>query len=347
MKMWSSFRLVPAALLLLTACVHQPISLPRTPVTAAPPPATGYLARDDVRQFIVDVAGRQSLEKSWLEQAFAGAHRRQPILDAIAKPYEAKPWYQYEPLFLSEARIAGGLDFWNAHAELLAKAETQYGVPARIIVAILGVETFYGRQRGGYPVMDALTTLGFDYPPRAPFFRSELEQYLLMCHEQSFDPLTLMGSYAGAMGAPQFMPDSFRQYAVDFDGDGKRDLWNDWADIIGSVANYFQQHGWQGDGVLAVPAALAAGAQPPATLQVSTVGALRQAGVMLTQGLDDGAEAMLVALEEEHETRYWVVLHNFRVITQYNKSPLYAMAIVELADAVADRRTAELHVAPP
>lgn len=292
------------------------------------------------------VVQKDGLDRSWVEHALKGAHRRQVVIDAITKPYEAKPWFQYEPLFVNDSRIDGGVAFWNRENGYLQKAEAEYGVPPEIIVAIVGVESYYGRQHGGYPVIDSLSTLAFDYLPRAAFFRGELEQFLIMCHEQSLDPLVPMGSYAGAMGAPQFMPDSFRQYAVDFDADGRRDIWGDWADIIGSVANYFHLHGWQANGLVAVPAAIAEGVTPPTALTPTTVGALRAAHVTLSAGVPDGAEAVLVALQGDKEMHYWVGLHNFRVITQYNKSPLYAMAVIQLGIAVEQRREAESHYGP-
>ena len=333
--------------LLLTGCAHHPVVPGSAARTSAPPVATGYLSRPEVQQFIDGVVEKDGLDRPWVRDAFAGARRRQAVIDAITKPYEAKPWYQYEPIFVNDARVAAGTAFWDQQQTLLDKAEAQYGVPAGILVAIVGVESYYGRQHGGYPVMDALTTLSFDYPPRASFFQGELEQFLLMCREQSLDPLKPMGSYAGAMGTPQFMPDSYRQYAVDFDGDGKRDIWDDWADILGSVANYFHEHGWQKDQLIVVPAAIKLGDEPPTALAPTTAGALRQAGVVMTTGIPDDAEAVLVALQGESETSYWVGLHNFRVITQYNKSPLYAMAVVQLANAIAQRRAAEGRHAPP
>ncbi|HEV7166067.1 MAG TPA: lytic murein transglycosylase B [Gammaproteobacteria bacterium] len=333
-------------LLLLAACAHQP-PLHLQSSTPAPASATAYVARADVQHFVDYVVTKDSFERPWVERAINGAHRRQAVIDAITRPYESKAWYQYEPLFVTDARIDGGVAFWNKEDTNLQKAEAEYGVPAEIIVAIVGVESFYGRQHGGYPVIDSLTTLAFDYPPRATFFQGELEQFLIMCREQSLDPLTPMGSYAGAMGAPQFMPDSFRQYAVDFDADGKRDIWGDWADIIGSVANYFHLHGWQANGLIVVPAAIREGVMPPAPLDPTTVGALRAAQVVLSSGIDDATEGELVALQGDSEMHYWVGLHNFRVITQYNRSPLYAMAVVQLATAIAERRAAENRLAPP
>ena len=299
-----------------------------------------------MQQFVDRVVSKDGLDRTWVEHAIKGAHKRQAVIDAITKPYEAKPWFQYEPLFVNDSRIDGGVAFWNRESTPLQKAEVEYGVPAEIVVAIVGIESFYGRQHGGYPVIDSLTTLAFDYPPRATFFQGELEQFLIMCHEQSLDPLDPMGSYAGAMGAPQFMPDSFRQYAVDYDADGKRDIWGDWTDIIGSVANYFHLHGWQPNGLIVVPAALQKGAPEPTPLQPTTVGALRAAHVVMSAGVPDDAEAVLVGLQGQDETHYWVGLHNFRVITQYNRSPLYAMAAVQLASAVAERRAAQNRFGP-
>ncbi|MGH8282974.1 MAG: lytic murein transglycosylase B [Gammaproteobacteria bacterium] len=317
------------------------------PASAQPSPA-GYAARPEVQQFIVRLVQQDGFDKPWLEKVFNSAQRRDSILAAIARPYEAKPWYQYKPLFVTPARINAGVTFWDAHRALLDKAQQQYGVSPDIIVAILGVESFYGRQKGGYPVLDALTTLSFDYPPRAGFFQAELEQYLLMCREHAFDPPSLMGSYAGAMGAPQFMPDSYRQYAVAFDGRGQPDIWNDWADIIASVANYFQLHGWQADGLVAVPAALpSVVAQTPATLTPTTVGALRSAGLEVSQGLANDTPAMLVPLQLENGIEYWLGMHNFRVILAYNKSPLYAMAVYDLATRISDARAREGQSAPP
>ncbi|MGH8378397.1 MAG: lytic murein transglycosylase B [Gammaproteobacteria bacterium] len=326
----------------------KPIQARHAAPVAAQPVTVGYAARPDVQQFIARLVQQDGFDKAWLEKAFDSAHRRDSILAAIAKPYEAKPWYQYKPLFVTPARINAGVAFWDAHSALFDKVQRQYGVSPAIIAAILGVESFYGRQKGGYPVLDALTTLSFDYPPRADFFQGELEQYLLMCREHAFDPPFLMGSYAGAMGAPQFMPDSYRQYAVVFDGQGQPDIWNDWADIIASVANYFQLHGWQAGGLVAVPAALpSVVAQTPATLAPTTVGALRRGGVVVSRGLADDTPAILVPLQLEHGTEYWLGLHNFRVILQYNKSALYAMAVYDLATRIAEVRAQEKQSAPP
>ncbi|MGH8320908.1 MAG: lytic murein transglycosylase B [Gammaproteobacteria bacterium] len=345
----ASTRILILAACLSSACSHvvKPVQIRHAAPAATQPAPAGYAARPEVQQFIARLVHQDGFDKAWLEKAFDSAHRRDSILAAIAKPYEAKPWYQYKPLFVTPARINAGAAFWDAHSALLDKVQQQYGVSPAIIVAILGVESFYGRQKGGYSVLDALTTLSFDYPPRASFFQGELEQYLVMCREHAFDPPSLMGSYAGAMGAPQFMPDSYRQYAVVFNGQGQPDIWNNWADIIASVAHYFQLHGWQADGLVAVPAALPSiVAQAPAALAPTTVGALRSDGVVVSRGLADDTPAILVPLQLEHGTGYWLGLHNFRVILQYNKSPLYAMAVYDLATRIAEVRTQGKQNAP-
>ena len=306
-----------------------------------------YSLRPDVQVFINRLVQQDGFDRQWLEKTLAAARKNAAILATIAKPYESKPWYQYKSLFVNETRVNAGVDFWDAHAQELGSAQQHYGVPASIIVAILGVESFYGHQKGGYPVLNALTTLAFDYPSRATFFQNELEQYLLMCREQSFDPVAPMGSYAGAMGVPQFMPDSYRQYAVTTVSGGHPDIWNNWADIIDSVANYFHIHGWQSGGLVALPAALPAKNTIPATLTPTTIGTLRQQGVIVSAGLTADTPVILVPLQLQNDIQYWIGFDNFRVITQYNKSPLYAMAVFDLSARIAEMRALEGHDAPP
>jgi membrane-bound lytic murein transglycosylase B len=334
------------SLLLLAACAHQPLTPKTSGPTAAPAGVTGYASRPEVRQFMGKVVQKDGFDPAWVLRAFQGAQKRQSIIDAMTRPAESKPWFQYQAIFVNDNRINAGAAFGDQHAELLQQAEAKYGVDADIVMAIIGVESLYGKQHGGYPVIDALTTLSFDYPSRQTFFQTELEQFLVLCREQDLDPLKPMGSYAGAMGAPQFMPDSFRTYAVDFDGDGKRDIWEDWPDIIGSVANYFHLHGWKENALPVVPAGVPKDAILP-TAVPTTVGALRQLGVIVSDGLPDDAEAVLIALQDQDGTEYWVGLHNFRVITQYNKSPLYAMAVIRLANAISQKRAVENHAPPP
>jgi len=332
--------------LLLAACAHQPLTPKTTGPSLAPAGVTGYASRPEVRQFIDKVVQKDGFDPAWVEKAFQGAQKRQSIIDAMTRPAESKPWFQYQGIFVTDSRIAAGAAFWDQHAQLLQQAEAKYGVDADIVLAIIGVESLYGKQHGGYPVMDALTTLSFDYPSRQTFFQSELEQFLVLCREQGLDPLKPMGSYAGAMGAPQFMPDSYRTYAVDFDGDGKRDIWEDWPDIVGSVANYFHLHGWKENALVIVPAGVPKDAILPSAVP-TTAGALRQLGVIVSDGISDDSEAVLIGLQDQDGMEYWVGLHNFRVITQYNKSPLYAMAVIQLANAISQKRAAEGHDAPP
>lgn len=309
--------------------------------------AQDYSLRPDVQAFIKRLVQQDGFDKQWLERTLAAARKNTAILAAIAKPYESKPWFQYKLLFVNDARVNAGAKFWDMHAQELADAQQHYGVPASIIAAILGVESFYGHQKGGYRVLDALSTLAFDYPPRATFFQNQLQQYLLLCREQSFDPTSLTGSYAGAMGVPQFMPDSYRQYAVTTVSGNHPDIWNNWADIIDSVANYFQIHGWQPGGLVSLPAALPAKSSIPPLLAATTIGSLRQQGVIVSDGLAADTRVILVPLQMENAIQYWVGFDNFRVITQYNKSPLYAMAVFDLSVRIKEMRALEGHDAPP
>jgi membrane-bound lytic murein transglycosylase B len=309
--------------------------------------AQGFSAQqmEEIDRFIGQMAEQHDFPRQELEQLFAQAAHQPRIIDAITRPAESKPWYQYRPIFVTEQRINAGVTFWQENSELLARAEAQYGVPAHIIVAIIGVETFYGRHKGGYRVLDALSTLGFDYPPRGQFFRSQLEQFLLMAREEKRDPLEFSGSYAGAMGMPQFIPGSFRSYAVDFDGDGRRDLWENRADIIGSVANYFSRHHWRTGEPVAGRAGLK-GKAPQEMLEKGlspsiTPAELKAAGIAPLSPLDGVDKAALLALDSTPEQQeYWITLHNFYVITRYNRSPLYAMAVYQLSEAIRTTRAA-------
>lgn len=280
---------------------------------------------------------QEGFTRTELDRMFDGVTRQQKILDAIARPAESKDWHEYRPIFITDARIEAGANFMRTHAATLARAEREFGVEARIIAAIIGVETFYGRTTGSWRVIDALATLGFDYPPRSAFFASELEHFLRLAREEAIDPQTVQGSYAGAMGGGQFMPSSYRAYAVDFDGDGKRDLWSSWDDVIGSVANYLARHDWRHGEVIAVPAAVPDGVTPPLDAQGMekfNAGSLRERGVVFSEGVGNDTEVRLVALQHEDELVYWIGLHNFGVINRYNRSALYAMAVIDLARAI-------------
>ncbi len=302
--------------------------------------AAGATDPERLRQdFITEMTSRHGFDAATLERLLAQAEVKQSILEAIARPAEKRlDWGQYRKIFLTRERIRGGLRYWQRHADTLARAEQRYGVPPEIIVAIIGVETRYGRHAGRYRVLDALSTLGFHYPPRAAFFRRELGEFLLLAREEGVDPTTLLGSYAGAMGKPQFIPSSFRAYAVDFDSDGRRDIWKNDADVIGSVANYFARHGWRrGEPVARRVRALArvsgtlaeAGYKPH-----TTVGRLLADGLRLATPLPESLPAALLALRDGERTEHWVVLNNFYAITRYNHSPLYAMAVFQLADSL-------------
>lgn len=308
---------------------------------ASSPSSAGYVQRDEFRRFVDEMVARHDFSSTRLTSLFSQVKPRPDIIEAISNPAEAKPWYQYRPIFVTESRVRGGVEFWRNHAETLARAERVYGVPAQVIVAIIGVETRYGRHKGRYPVLEALSTLAFDYPPRSRFFRSELEHYLLLTREEGIDPLSLTGSYAGAMGGPQFISSSYRRYAVDFDGDGRRDLWDSYADMIGSIANYFAVHGWRPGEPIAAPARVDGtdykrlqdlGLQPKHSLRQ-----MREHGITPQTDLAGEQPAALITLETRGEPEYWLGLHNFYVITRYNHSALYAMAVYQLSQEIAEQ----------
>lgn len=300
--------------------------------------------RDDHAAFIDEMVAKHGFEREPLATLFRGLDTRQDIIDAITRPAEALPWHRYRNIFLTDARADGGVKFWNEYAGTIERAAERFGVAPEVIVAIIGVESNYGRIQGRYPVIEALATLGFDYAPRAAFFKSELEHFLLLAREEGIDPASVNGSYAGAMGSPQFISSSYRAYAVDFDESGRRDLWNSWPDIIGSIANYFHRHRWRAGESVAHPATLKdPAAAELATRQLdtqTTVGALRAAGVEFEASLADDMPANLLMLEASAEggAEYWVTLHNFWVITRYNRSPLYSIAVHRLAQEIVRRR---------
>lgn len=297
------------------------------------------------RAFVDEMVSRHGFERAELTTLLEDAQFQEGIITLITRPAESKPWYEYRAIMVTPDRVEQGVEFWQRNAKTLQRAEVEFGVPPQIITAILGIETRYGRNTGRHRVLDALFTLGFGYPRRASFFRSELEQFLLMVREERLDPRTLTGSYAGAMGRSQFMPSSFRAYAVDFDGDGRRDLWGSDADAIGSIANYLARNGWhRGEGV-ALPASgvdsshrrfLEAGLKPSLTL-----GELAGAGIRVAaDGLPADTPCSLFDLSEESGPAYWAGLQNFFVITRYNRSELYAMAVYQLSREIAQSHAA-------
>lgn len=298
--------------------------------------------RPEIETFIGEMVARHGFEQAGLESILGAARFQPAIIDAISRPATSRPWYEFRPIFVNPRRIAGGVDFWNSHAGTLERAHREFGIPEEIITAVMGVETIYGAQTGKHRVLDALTTLAFDYPKRAGFFRDELEQYLLMGREQGADVLNIRGSYAGAIGIPQFMPSSYRRYAVDFDGDGRIDLSGSMADAIGSVANYLKSFGWEAGQTVAVPAlvngenyrnALFSGSKPLYTLQE-----MRKLGVMTRADIPRDRPVTLVELANNNGNEYWLGFNNFFVITRYNRSVHYAMSVWQLAEEIRAAR---------
>ena len=339
--------LVPVAAVLLGVLLAA--GALRAGATPAP-----YSARTDVRAFIDQLAAEQGFEREALRRLFAKVRYQPAIVAAMERPLLAPPkWYEYAPPFVTPARVDAGVAYWANNALDLARAQERYGVPAEIIVAILGVETFYGKVTGRYRALDALSTLAFDYPRRSAFFRAELRDFLVLTREIGMSPLAAKGSFAGALGVPQFMPGSYRNYAVDFDGDGRADLWTSAADVVGSVANYLARHDWHPgqpvllaarladetrdlvlrrlDGGLSerrTPEAWAADGvtmvDPPERLAPDPV------GLLLLEERTDGTEG----------ASFWIACNNFYVLTRYNRSRLYAAAVWELAKAISAARDA-------
>ena len=290
------------------------------------------------REKVIANAVEQGVDREWAAALLDQAERKQSILDAISRPAEkTKPWYDYRKIFLTDKRAQEGVVFLQQHAETLAEVSDKTGVSASVITAIIGVETFYGRITGSYRVVDALATLAFDYPKRSPFFTRELENFLVLAYESGKDPLTLKGSYAGAMGYGQFMPSSYRAYAVDHDGDGLVDIWTNADDAIASVANYFLRHGWQSGAEVIVPAnydgvssELFEGGLKPTV----TVGELAEQGFAPRSSTDVSLMATPLRLEGEEGYEYWLCLDNFYVITRYNHSAMYALSVWQLSQEI-------------
>lgn len=305
--------------------------------------ADSYEGHPQALALVDELVAEEGFERQELLALFADANRQQSILDAIARPAEkTKPWYEYRAIFLTDLRERRGREFFAEHRETLERAERETGVPAEIIVAVIGVETQYGRITGSYRVLDALSTLAFDYPRRSTFFTAELKNFLLLTRDQGFDPRDLKGSYAGAMGYGQFMPSSYRSYAIDFDGDGRIDIWNNPVDAIGSVANYFKRHGWRA-GEQVISAASVSGepgdewfVRSRADLKPRfTLAEFTAAGIRPRDELDPEALAIAMDFQLEDGLEYWLGLHNFYVITRYNHSAMYAMSVYQLSQRLA------------
>jgi membrane-bound lytic murein transglycosylase B len=298
------------------------------------------VSRDDVAEFIDSMVQEHDYDREDLERILAAAEIQASILEKIAKPAERTlTWADYRPIFMTKERVNAGAVFWREHRSELARISEETGVPIEIMVGIIGVETYFGRITGGNRVIDALTTLAFDYPPRSKFFRGELVAFLLLVREEQIDASEPFGSYAGAMGRPQFMPSSFRAYAVDATGDGKRDIWNNWSDVAGSIANYFNEHGWQSGLAVTTQASLSSrftGTPPENILKATeTVRSLSDAGVLFATGLPNDSAAQLLTFEGADGTEHWIGFHNFFVITRYNHSTMYALAVHQLGQEIA------------
>lgn len=299
-----------------------------------------------IPEFIDEMVAKHQFKRGELKMLFAHAQYKPSVIDAISRPATIKPWLEYRASFVNKQRIQHGLEFWRKYALALKRAEKRYGVPQEIIVAIIGVETIYGKNAGTFRTIDALTTLAFDYPRRAEFFCSELENYLLLAREQRFNLLKIHSSYAGAMGIPQFMPSSYRKYAVDFNGNHKIDLLHENVDAIGSVANYMQGYGWIGT----------AGAQPPVAVQAKivkkawigeiskprTLQEWSSVGIAPQVDLPPELPARLADYTVENGKELWLVFNNFEVITRYNNSDFYAMSVFQLAEELKAARKASV-----
>jgi membrane-bound lytic murein transglycosylase B len=304
-------------------------------------------AADSRRALADELAAAHRLDPDRVAAVLAGAKYQQGIIDAISRPAEAKPWKAYRPIFMTEKRINDGRAFLAQHREALAKVEADTGVPAEMIVAIIGVETSYGRITGSYRVIDALYTLGAHYPPRQTFFRSELGHLFALAEEEQLDIPALKGSYAGAMGLGQFMPSSYRAYAVDGDGDGRRDLFGSLPDVFASIANYFVAHGWKPGQPVAVPALLDGEAFSPGSLEARfDLAELGERGYRPRDPLDVDLPATVLNLEGEGGAEHWIAFQNFYVISRYNRSQLYSLAVYQLSRSLVHGAADPVSIAP-
>jgi membrane-bound lytic murein transglycosylase B len=297
--------------------------------------------RNNIQNFIITMVEKHGFDGNDLSSILSKAESKEKILEAISRPAEKRlTWNEYRNIFIKDERVKAGANFWLEHKQILENISQETGVTIEILVGIIGVETYFGRFTGGYRVIDALSTLAFDYPKRSAFFTKELEAYLLLTREESMDPFAATGSYAGAMGSPQFMPSSYRAYAIDSDGDDKRDIWTNWSDVIGSVANYFIEHGWQQGNQIIVPAKIGQLDSAPkikgGLKATETVKVLKEKGIIFDTTMKDDHPSELLYLEQENANNYWVAFHNFFVITRYNHSTMYALAVHQLGQEIAN-----------
>jgi len=291
-----------------------------------------------VNAFSKKVAKENKLDEKVISGLLKQAKMQQSIIDAMNRPAEKKKaWYEYRAIFLKDKRIKGGIEFWQKHRKTLGIVSKDTGVPIEIIVAIIGVETNYGGNKGSYRVLDALYTLAFHYPKRSKFFTSELEKFFVLISKEKISATETLGSYAGAMGFGQFMPSSYLMYSIDFDKDGKRDLLNNIDDAIASVANYFKVHGWKKGKAVVLQAQSTKNSTKLAKQDLKpskTVKQLKKLGYTVNQKLDDNVKVSFIQLQQKDNIEYWFALHNFYVITRYNHSEMYAMAVYQLANEI-------------
>lgn len=304
-----------------------------------------YASRPEVRQFAEELAAEhEHITVEELMSAFEKATYKQNIIDAISRPAEKTlNWDEYQDIFLTKRRVQAGKRFMSKYSDELDAARDRYGVPPEIITAIIGVETMYGSNRGSFKVLDALTTLAFDYPPRSSFFKSELRHFFLLAREEKQQVTDVLGSYAGAMGYGQFIPSSYRHYAVDFDDDGVRDIWNNPVDAIGSVANYLHEHGWRAGDHVALPVDIGNSNIDTELFDTPlkpsrTAGELSGYGIRSRIDLDADEKVSPMKLKGKNGDEYWLGLKNFYVITRYNHSRLYAMAVYQLSERLVSER---------
>ncbi|HYF98043.1 MAG TPA: lytic murein transglycosylase B [Coxiellaceae bacterium] len=294
-----------------------------------------------MQSFINQMVQNQHFDRKTLTTLFKQVELQPSIIKSITTPYEAQPWYKYRSHFLNQARIEGGVNYWKKNRKFLEAAQQRYGVDPAIIVGIIGVETNYGNLIGHYRVIDALSTLAFNYPPRSKFFTEELKEYLLMCRQQGINPLSLKGSYAGAFGIPQFMPSSSRRFAVAYNPNSIIDISNKHEDAIMSVANYFKTNHWQLGSPVATPVSIQGSAYKnvlESKVQLNySLAQLKQDGVRTSSTLQAQPRASLIELQDENAPEYWVVFPNFKTIMSYNPRIAYAMAVYQLSEAVKQR----------
>lgn len=339
--------LASSTLLFISACSNTTPSTKthEIPNTISSARAKTHLAdRSDVSQFIEKTNQSTGIDKQWLTDTMNKASIKPTIIDAMNRPAEKMNWGRYRPIFMTENRINNGVKFYHEYQSALLRAESEYGVPASIITAIIGVETSYGANRGNWAVIDALSTLSFEYPRRADFFSNELQKFLTIAYQTNQDPFSFKGSYAGAMGYPQFMPSSYMAYAVDFDGDGIKDLWNNPIDAIGSVANYLAKHGWQRNQPVAAEVSVTnrQAAMPyfqtgPVRPPKTSLATLKNIGVKTLITTSNPVTLMEFEVSPNHY-EYWIGFYNFYVITRYNHSNMYALAVSQLANAINERK---------